>query len=119
MVIFFFVLAIATLAYAGLPLLRERTWPELDSHPVTDIQREKREGLWAIADIDSEHEMGKLTKEDHAALRVRMKEELAVTIQKERSMAGHAYASGERDIPLPLKKKLLFEVLRICGIQRS
>ncbi len=119
MVIFFFVLAIATLVYAGAPLLRERTWPQLDSRPVTDIQREKREGLWAIADIDSEHEMGKLTTEDHAVLRVRMKKELAVIIQKERSMAGHAYASGESDIPPELKKKLLFEVMRICGIQTS
>ncbi len=119
MVIVFFVLAIVTLVYAGLPLMRDRTWPQLDSHPVTDIQREKREGLWAIADIDSEHEMGKLTTEDHAGLRKRMKEELAVIIQRERSMVGYAYASGEQDMPLPLKKKLLLEVLRICGIQGS
>ncbi len=119
MVIVFFVLAIATLVYAGSPLLKERTWPQLESRPVTDIQREKREGLWAIADVDSEHEMGKLTAEDHIKLRARMKEELAVIIQRERSMAGRAYASGESDIPPGLKKKLLFEVMRICGIQTS
>ncbi len=117
MVIVFFMLAIATLVYAGSPLLGERIWPQLDSRPVTDMQREKREGIWAISDIDAEYEMGKLTTEDHAALRARMKDELAVIMQRERSMAGHVHASGERDIPLPLKKKLLFEVLRICGIQ--
>ena len=119
MVIVFFVLAIATLAYAGAPLLKERSWPQLESHPVTDIQREKREGLWAIADVDSEYEMGKLTTEDHAALRVRMKAELATIMQRERSMSGQTYSSGESDIPPVLKKKLLFEVMRICGIQTS
>ena len=118
-IVVFFVLAIATLVYAGSPLLKERSWPQIESHPVTDIQREKREGLWAISDVDSEYEMGKLTTEDHAKLRARMKAELAVIIHRERSMAGHAYASGESDIPPGLKKKLLFEVMRICGIQTS
>jgi hypothetical protein len=119
MIIIFFILAIASLIFIGLPFLAEQAWPQLESRPFTDIRRKKREGIWAISDIDSELEMGKLTTEDHAALRVRMKEELAGIIQRERDMADHDNESREQDIPLPLKKKLLFEVMRICGIQRS
>ena len=119
MVIVFFILALASLIYVGAPLLHERIWPQLESRPVSEIQREKREGIWAISDVDNEYEIGKLTEEDHEKLRAGLKEELAEIMQRERSMLKAGDVPRDRDIPRPLKKRLVFEVMRICGIQGS
>ena len=119
MVIVFFTLALASVIYIGVPLLSERLWPQLESRPASQMQREKREGIWAISDVDNEYEIGKITEEDHLKLRASLKEELAEIMQRERNMMKAGDLTKDRDIPRPLKKRLLFEVMRICGIQGS
>jgi len=119
MVIVFFILILASLIYVGAPLLRERLWPQLEERPVSQIQRKKREGIWAISDVDNEYEIGKLTEEDHQTLRASLKEDLVDVMQQERNILEAGSIPKDRDIPRPLKQRLISEVVRICGIQQS
>lgn len=118
-VVVFFVLAIITFIYLAVPLMQERFWPFIDSSPVAELQREKREGLWAISDVDAELEMGKITPEDHGALRGVLKSELLEVMSREKALLGEVDAQGIEGMPASLKGKLLYEVLRICGLKKQ
>lgn len=114
-VVVFFVLALAALIYAASPLLWERFWPAFDKSLVIEIQREKKEGIWAISDVDSEYEMGKLTDHDYTALRAHLKEDLIKVMQKEKALLKNTEHQAIASVAPVFKRKLLSEVLRICG----
>lgn len=118
-VLLFFALALAAGFFILSPLFLEPLWPSPPSSPLSELRRHKRMQLWAIADIDDEYDMGKLNKSDHAALREYYKTELIAVIRQEKEMLGEYGAPRVTDIPRPLKERLLFEVTRICGRQRS
>lgn len=118
-VVVFFLLALACLLYMGSPLVMQKYWPALKSSPLSELQRARKEGIWAISDVDNEYEMGKLTEADHAYLRQRLKAELLVVMEQEKKLTEDISMPAEdSDISPPLKKNLLAEVLRVCGIQR-
>jgi hypothetical protein len=117
--ILFFCITSAALIYLALPILKHQYWPCSETSPLSEIRKEKRNGIWAIADVDSEYEMGKLTENDYTALRGDLKNELLLIMNKERSLLESPGRIPDKDIGSELKKKLLLEVSRICGLKRS
>jgi hypothetical protein len=115
----FFCITLAALFYLAFPIFRQPYWPCRETSPLSEIRKEKRKGIWAIADIDSEYEMGKLTQGDYTALRTNLKNELLLVMNKEKSLLQSGGRVPDRDIRPQLKKKLLLEVARICGLKRS
>jgi hypothetical protein len=115
----FFCIMLAALIYLALPILRQPYWPCRAETPLADIRKEKRRGIWAIADVDSEFEMGRLTENDHATLRTQLKNELLQTMNREKSLLESPGRIPGKDIDLDLKNKLMLEVSRICGLKRS
>jgi len=117
--VLFFCITLAALIYSAFPLFRQAYWPCREKSLLSEIRQEKRKGIWAIADVDSEYEMGKLTEKDHTALRAHLKNELLLTMNKEKELLQSGGRIPERDIRPDLKSKLLLEVARICGLKRS
>lgn len=117
--ILFFCVTLVALFYLALPILRQPYWPCREKSLLSEIRKEKKKGIWAIADIDSEHEMGKLTEEDYTALRGRLKNELLLVMNKEKKLLQDSGHIPGKDIRPELKSKLLIEVARICGLKRS
>jgi len=117
--ILFFCIAMATLFYLALPIFRQPYWPCRETGPLSELRREKRKGIWAIADVDSEYEMGKLTESDYITLRGHLKNELLVIMSKEKKLLQDSGRAPDKDIRPELKSKLLIEVARICGLKRS
>jgi hypothetical protein len=118
-VLLFVILAVSSVIYMATPLLWERYWPFLGGSVVAEIKRAKRESIWAINDIDGEYEMGKLSGDDHSALRAGLKSDLAEVMKREREVLGHGAPHGGEALPENFKRSLLTEVLRICGLNRS
>lgn len=108
----FFVLI--SLIYILSPLLGETHWPFLSKGKLTEIHNARKEGIWAISDVDSEYEMGKLTKDDHAFLRNFLKSEVAPVIRAEKDILDPAL-KPVKGISEELKKDLIREVVRIWG----
>ncbi len=117
--ILFFCITLAALFYLALPILRQPYWPCRKTSPLSETRREKRKGIWAIADVDSEYEMGKLTESDYTALRSNLKNELLLVMNMEKNLLQSSGRIPEKDIRPELKNKLLIEVARICGLKRS
>ena len=117
--VIFFCLTVTVLIYLALPIFREPYWPCRETGPLSEIKKEKRKGIWAIADVDSEYEMGKLTESDYTALRGNLKNELLLVMNKEKNLLQSSGRIPEKDIRPELKNKLLIEVARICGLKRS
>jgi hypothetical protein len=117
--ILFFCITLAALFYLVLPILRQPYWPCRETSPLSETRKEKRKGIWAIADVDSEYEMGKLTESDYTALRSNLKNELLLVMNKEKNLLQSSGRIPEKDIRPQLKNKLLIEVARICGLKRS
>lgn len=108
----FFVLI--SFIYILSPLLGETHWPFLSKGKLTEIHNARKEGIWAISDVDSEYEMGKLTKDDHAFLRNFLKSEVAPVIRAEIDILDPAL-KPVKGISEELKKDLIREVVRIWG----
>ena len=87
MVIPFFFLILFSLVYVLGPLLKESYWPFLRKGVFTEIHGDKKEGIWAISDIDFEYEMGKLTTEDYTSTRQHLKETVLPVMEKERDFS--------------------------------
>lgn len=117
--ILFFCVMLVVLCYLALPIFRQPYWPCRATSPLSEIRKEKRKGIWAIADVDSEYEMGKLTDSDYTDLRGHLKDELLLVMDKEKNLLKNSGRIPDRDIRPQLKKKLLLEVARICGLKRS
>ncbi len=117
--ILFFCIALVALFYLALPIFKQPYWPCRETSPLSEIKKEKRNGIWAIADVDNEYEMGKLTESDYTALRSHLKNELLQVMNKEKKLLQDSGRTPEKDIRPELKSKLLIEVARICGLKRS
>jgi hypothetical protein len=117
--IIFFCITLAAIFYLAFPIFREPYWPCRETATLSEIRKEKRKGIWAIADVDSEYEMGKLTDSDYATLRAQLKKELLLIMNRERSLLESPGRTPDRDITPAVKNKLLLEVSRICGLKRS
>jgi hypothetical protein len=117
--VLFFTLALAVLFYLALPIFGEPYWPCRENSPLSEIKKEKRNGIWAIADVDSEYEMGKLTESDYTELRNHLKNELLLVMNKEKELMQSGGRIPEKDIRPELKNELLVEVARICGLKHS
>lgn len=115
----FFCITLAAFFYLAIPVFKQPYWPCRETSPLAEIRKEKRKGIWAIADVDSEYEMGKLTEKDHAALRTQLKKELLQIMNRERALLESSGSTPEMDIEPGLKNKLLLEVSRICGLKHS
>jgi hypothetical protein len=115
----FFLIALAVLLYMGSSFIKEKYWPALERSPLTELSSAKKEGLWAISDVDNEYEIGKLTQEDHEYLRRRLKAELMEILDRERKLMQDISIPSNADIAPALKQKLIREVLRNSGIQQS
>ena len=116
--IVFFCITIAILIYLAFAIFSQSYWPCRETSPLSEIRKEKRKGIWAIADVDNEYEMGKLTETDYAALRNNLKKELLMIMNKEKKLLQNAGRIPDNDIRPALKNKLLIEVSRICGLKR-
>lgn len=117
--ILFFCITFVILCYLALPVFRQPYWPCRESSPLSEIRKEKRKGIWAIADVDNEFEMGKLIESDYDALRSHLKNELLVVMNKEKKLLQNSRRIPDMDLRPELKNKLLIEVARICGLKRS
>lgn len=107
--------ALAALLYVLFPLFKEAFWPFLGPGELSELQRARKEGLMAIADVDSEYEMGKLTQEDYAVLRESLKGEVIPVLKRQKLALGEGAAHGGNHLRPGLKKDILREVIRICG----
>lgn len=120
MVILFFILILASLAYILLPLAGENYWPFMSGGTLAGIQTEKKEGIQAISDIDFEFEMGKLTEEDHASTREYLKRQALPALKMERDLLNRmGLIKPKQEISKKLKQDINKEVLRICGKKLS
>ena len=117
--ILFFCITIAAFIYLALPIFRQPYWPCKEISLLSEIKKEKRNGIWAIADVDSEYEMGKLTESDYTTLRSHLKNELLLVMNKEKKLLQNSGRIPDKDIRPELKNKLLIEVARICGLKHS
>lgn len=111
----FSVVALAALVYVLFPLFKEAFWPFLGQGELSSLQRASNEGLRAIADIDSEYEMGKLTREDYERLREGLKGEVVPVLRRRRLALGEGAGQSGNHLRPELKEELLREVIRICG----
>ncbi|MEJ2183463.1 MAG: hypothetical protein P8Y66_08060 [Nitrospirota bacterium] len=112
-------LALAAFAYVLLPLFQEKAWPFAEGHEAGELRRTRRQALWAIADVDDEYQMGKLSEQDHAALRAALKKEALPVLKRERHLMGEARRLDGKGLERGLKEDLLREVVRICGTRDS
>jgi hypothetical protein len=117
--ILFFCITLGVLFYLALPIFGQPYWPCRETSPLSEIRKEKRKGIWAVADVDNEYEMGKLTESDYTALRDHLKNELLLVMNEEKSLLQSGGRIPDRDIRPDLKNKLLIEVARICGLTHS
>lgn len=108
----FFVLI--SLVYILSPLLGEAHWPFLSKGKLTEIHNARREGIWAISDVDAEYKMGKLTQDDHVFLRNYLKGEVAPVLKEEKDILARALRPT-KGISEDLKQDLMREVVRIWG----
>lgn len=115
----FSVLALGTLVYVLFPVFKDGFWPFLRQGELAELQRARKEGLLAIADIDAEYEMGKLTREDYTSLRESLKSEVIPILKKHRLSAGEGAGYSGNHLDAQLKEDLLKEVTRICGTTQS
>lgn len=115
MIIIFFILILAFLLYILSPLINESYWPFISRGAIAEIQEEKKEGIWAISDIDFEYEMGKLTKEDYDSTREFLKRRALPVLKRERDFSKNIILKPGKEISKNLKKNIIKEVLRICG----
>ncbi len=115
MVIPFFFLILFSLVYVLSPLLKESYWPFLRKGLFVKIHEDKKEGIWAISDVDFEYEMGKLTREDYASTREFLKRQAFPVLEKERDFSKKIILKPGKEISKNLKKDITKEVLRICG----
>ncbi len=115
MAILFFFLILFSLVYVLGPLLKESYWPFLRKGVFTEIHGDKKEGIWAISDVDFEYEMGKLTREDYASTREFLKRQAFPVLEKERDFSKKIILKPGKEISKNLKKDITKEVLRICG----
>jgi hypothetical protein len=112
--IIFFLFVLIALIYILSPLVGETHWPFLSKGKLTEIRSARKEGIWAISDVDSEYEMGKLTKDDHALLRNYLKGEVVPVIRAEKDLLG-PLLKPVKGISEGLREDLMREVVRICG----
>ncbi len=119
MLIIFFILMLVFIAYILVPLAQDSYWPFVKRGSLAGIQGDKKEGLWAISDVDFEYEMGKLTREDYISTRESLKREALHVLQRERAFSEKIVLKPEKEISEGLKKDITGEVLRICGKKLS
>lgn len=112
--IIFSILVLIALIYILSPLLGETHWPFLSKGKVTEIHNARKEGIWAISDVDTEYEMGKLTKDDYAVLRDYLKSEVVPVITAEQDLLS-PLLKPVKGISEGLREDLMREVVRICG----
>lgn len=112
--VFFSILVLITLLYVFSPLFGETYWPFLSKGNLTELHHARKEGIWAISDVDSEYEMGKLTKDDYTFLREYLKGEVAPVLKEEKDILNSALMP-EKEISEDLKKDIIREVVRIWG----
>jgi hypothetical protein len=103
------------LVYILVPLMKESYWPFIRRGALAEIHEEKKEGLWAISDIDFEYEMGKLTREDYASTREFLKKQTLPVLEREKNLSEKIILKPKKEISRDLKKDINKEVLRICG----
>lgn len=114
-----FCVTLITVLFILLPLGKQPFWPQPAKTLLSEISRQKKMGIWAIADVDEEFEMGKLSPVDHGLLREYLKADLLSTMKQEKDLTSGGSRPEGKDIRLDLKLKLLSEVIRICGLKRS
>ncbi len=119
MVIPFFLLVLITLLYVFRPLLGESYWPFFGKGEFAELHEDKREGIWAISDLDFEYEAGKLTRDDYLSTREYLKGDVIPVLERERALSGKTASRPERAISEGLKKDIILEVSRICGKRLS
>ena len=78
------ILAVLSLAYIGFPLFRKsrRVASYEVNHQAEDLQARKQELYAAISDLEMDHRMGKLSKDDYDSLRAQYESE-AIAAMKE------------------------------------
>jgi hypothetical protein len=115
--ILFAIMVLVSLVYVLLPLFDEPCWPILKKGTLTELRSAKKEGLMAISDLDSEYEMGKLTKDDYVYLRESLKGEVAPVLKKEMDIQKQEKSKPEELPTDNVTSDLVREVIRICGIK--
>lgn len=119
MVLLFFILILIFLIYIFIPLMKESFWPFIKRGVLAEIQEAKKEGIWAISDIDFEHEIGKLTTEDYTSTREYLKGEVLPVLERERDFSKKIILKPKKELSRGLKKDIIREVLKICGKKLS
>jgi hypothetical protein len=116
--VLFSVFVLISLIYVLSPLIGEMYWPFLSKGNFAELHHARKEGIWAISDVDSEYEMGKLTKDDHAFLREYLKGEVAPVLKEEKDILNRAL-KPEKEISDDLKEDIIREVVKIWGKKHS
>lgn len=115
MIFIYFIAVTVVLVYVLYPLLAEAYWPFMRQTALSELHLAKKEGIWAISDVDSEYEMGKITEEDHNFLRRQLKSEVMPVIKQEKGLYEQISLNHKRETSVKLRKRLVSEVLRLCG----
>lgn len=111
------VMVIFSFVYILFPLFGEPCWPYLKKGILTELRSVKKEGLIAISDLDTEYEMGKLTHDDYASLRERLKKEVTPVLRKEMDINAQVELKPMELPQNKLTSNLAGEVIRICSIK--
>lgn len=84
-VLWILLLGIPLLVYLGLPLrFRERPAPKMDAveSGMQQLFRERERSFSALADLDEDYEVGKLSEQDYQILRAQLLEETAAVVTR-------------------------------------
>lgn len=82
-ILWILLLGIPLLVYLGLPLrFRGHPAPELDAaeSSMDQLLRERERSFSALADLDEDYEVGKLSEQDYQTLRAQLLEETAAVV---------------------------------------
>lgn len=113
--VMYIILVAAVSMYIILPFAKDRFWPYIESKKYTAIASAKKEGIWAISDVDNEYELGKLTDKDYETLRKHLKAEVFPVLKKEKELLESIRYTDGDEISLELKHDLYKEVIKHCG----
>ena len=98
-----------------MPFASDRFWPYITKQKYSVLASAKKEGIWAISDVDNEYEMGKLSEEDYNSLRKHLKAEVLPVLKKEKELLESIRYEDGAEISLQLKHDLYKEGIRHCG----
>jgi len=110
-------ITLATLLYVCLPITKESYWHYINIKRLKELSEIKTTALAAIADIEKEYQMGKITKQEYLMLKEQFKKEVIPVLLQEKNLFSDTFVLNKKNIEVDetIRKNIIMEVLRSCG----